>query len=88
MKRIVLILCLALTTSSFLNAQKKSELIAEIHELKTELDSTKALVSDARKNERIGLTRAESFEAQVKELQDANATLLKNLNAFANISNW
>lgn len=87
MKRILLILCFTFTTSSFLYAQKKSELIKEIQDLKTELDSTKALVADARKNERIGLARAESFKAQVTELQDANATLLKNLNSFAEVSN-
>ena len=87
MKRILLILCFTFATSSFLFAQKKSELIKEIQDLKTELDSTKALVADARKNERIGLARAESFKAQVTELQDANATLLKNLNSFAEVSN-
>ena len=87
MKRSILSLILLLVTSSFLFAQKKSELLAEISALKSELDSTKAQVTEAKKNEKIGLTRAASFEAQVKELQDANATLLKNLNSFAEVSN-
>jgi len=87
MKRITLTLCVLFIFSSFLYAQKKSELIAEIAALKTELDATKAEVSEAKKNEKIGLARAESFEVQVKELQDANATLLKNLNSFATVSN-
>jgi len=87
MKRIILSISILLISSSFLFAQRKSELIAQIDALKTELDSTKAEVSLAKKNERIGVARAESFEAQVKELQDANATLLKNLNSFAEVSN-
>ncbi len=73
------------TTSIF--AQRKSDLIAEIASLKTELDSTKAIVVEAKKNERVGLARAESFESQVRELQDANATLLKNLSSFTEVSN-
>ncbi|NJB70060.1 ABC-type transporter Mla subunit MlaD [Saonia flava] len=76
-----------LFTSIAVHAQKKSELLMEIQTLKVQLDSTKALVTEARKNERVSLARAESFESQVKELQDANATLLKNLNSFAEISN-
>lgn len=87
MKQIILTICILIISSSFLFAQKKSELIAEITALKTELDATKAEVTEAKKNEKIGLARAESFESQVKELQDANATLLKNLNSFAEVSN-
>jgi len=87
MNRILLTLSIVLVSSSFLFAQRKSDLIAQIDELKTELDSTKAVVVQAKKNEKIGLARAESFESQVKELQDANATLLKNLNSFAEVSN-
>ena len=87
MKRIILSLILLLISSSYLLAQKKSELISEISTLKTELETTKAMVAEARKNEKISLARAASFETQVKELQDANATLLKNLNSFAEVSN-
>ncbi|MBT8307998.1 MAG: hypothetical protein KJN85_13740 [Maribacter sp.] len=87
MKRILLFLSILFVSSSFLFAQRKSDLIAQIDALKTELDSTKAVVALAKKNEKIGLARAESFESQVKELQDANATLLKNLNSFAEVSN-
>ena len=87
MKRIILTLCVLFISSSFLYAQKKRELITEIAALKTELEVTKAEVSGAKKNEKIELARAESYEVQVKELQDANATLLKNLNSFATVSN-
>jgi len=87
MKRIILTISILLVSSSFLFAQRKSDLIAQIDALKTELDSTKAVVTNAKKNEKIGLARAASFETQVKELQDANSTLLKNLNSFASVSN-
>ncbi len=87
MKPIILTLSILLASTSFLFAQRKSDLILQIDALKTELDSTKSVVAQAKKNERIGLARAESFETQVKELQDANATLLKNLNSFAEVSN-
>ncbi|MBD1261305.1 hypothetical protein HZY62_11940 [Maribacter polysiphoniae] len=87
MKQILLSLTLILISTTSIFAQRKSDLIAEIASLKTELDSTKAIVIKAKKNEKVGLARAESFESQVKELQDANATLLKNLNSFAEVSN-
>ncbi len=87
MKRIILSISILLVSSSFLFAQRKSDLIAQIDALKIELDSTKTVVTQAKNNEKIGLARAESFELQVKELQAANATLLKNLNSFAQVSN-
>ncbi|WP_405382033.1 hypothetical protein [Maribacter sp. LLG6340-A2] len=69
-----------------LQAQKKSELIAQNQELKFQLDSIKRIVSTAQRNEKLGLLRAEEMQVQVKELQDANATLMKNLNSFATLS--
>lgn len=67
-------------------AQKKSELIAQNQELKFQLDSIKNIVSTAQRNEKIGLSKAEELQSQVTELQDANATLMKNLNSFATLS--
>lgn len=87
MKRIITTLSLLFITTINLQAQKKSELFLEIKNLKTELDSTKTLVVEARKNERVSLTKSESYESQVKELQAANATLLQNLSNFAKVSN-
>lgn len=78
---------LTLLVFSFLAlGQKKSDLLAEINQLKTERDSLKSLVTTAQKNEKVSTARADSFESQVTELQDANATLMKNLNTFAEIS--
>lgn len=71
---------------STLHAQKKSELIEQNQELKFQLDSVKRIVSTAQRNEKLGLLRAEEMQVQVTELQDANATLMKNLNSFATLS--
>ncbi len=87
MKRTLLVFLLLSATYSTVQAQKKSELFAQIEALKSELDSVNGLVTTARKNEKVSTARAESFEVQVVELQDANATLLKNLTSFAEVSN-
>lgn len=87
MKKIILLFGMSLFLGTIVHAQKKSELIAEIDGLKKELDSVKSLVTVAQKNERVATVKAESFESQVQELQDANATLMKNLNSFAEVSN-
>ena len=67
-------------------AQKKSELIDQNQELKFKLDSISRIVSTAQHNEKLGLQRADALQTQVTELQDANATLMKNLNSFAALS--
>lgn len=88
MKRFLLLFCFVLiSTPALLQAQKKSELLAEIQTLRSQLDSVKGLVTDAQRNERLSVAKAASYETQVQELQAANATLLKNLNSFAEVSN-
>lgn len=86
MKRILLSLGFILVLSISVNAQKKSELLAEISTLKTELDSVNNKVAEAQRNEKASLAKAESFEAQALELRDANKTLMKNLNSFSQLS--
>jgi len=86
MKRILLSLSFVLALSVSANAQKKSELIAEINTLKTQLDSVNNQVAEAQRNEKASLAKAESFEAQALELRDANKTLMKNLNSFSQLS--
>ena len=68
-------------------AQRKSDLINEINTLKTQLDTTSTALADSRKNEKISFAKSESYEKQVRDLQSANTTLLKNLNSFAQVSN-
>ncbi len=87
MRQFILIFCIMLFSSISLSAQNKSVLIAEVHTLKMQLDSLKSELFNARKTEKVSLAKAESYETQVTELQDANTTLLKNLNSFAEVSN-
>ncbi|MEP3210157.1 MAG: hypothetical protein ABJN95_13240 [Maribacter sp.] len=86
MKRILLSLSCIVVVSISVNAQKKSELIAEINTLKSQLDSVSNQVAEAQRNEKASLAKAESFEAQAMELRDANKTLMKNLNSFSQLS--
>ncbi len=87
MKYILLVFCLTLFTVTTLQAQKKSELIAQIDDLESQLNAMKSEVSKSRNNEKIAAAQSESFQTQVTELQDANTTLMQNLNSFAEVSN-
>jgi len=87
MYKTTLSLLLIVLFTSITQAQRKSDLIAEIALLKSQLDSVSGEVAEAKKNERIGLAEAESYKTQVTELQNANSTLMKNLNSFAEVSN-
>ncbi len=69
-----------------MHAQSKKELQAEIDQLQADLARKDSLITSAQKEERISKARAESFENQVAELQNANATLLKNLKIFTEAS--
>lgn len=75
-----------LLVTFYAHGQRKSDLISENQNLKFELDSIKQTVGTAKQNERIGLLKADELQKQVTGLQDANATLLKNLNSFAALS--
>lgn len=86
MRNIIVLTVVALLGCSSLQGQKKSELISQNQELKFQLDSVNGIIKDAKRSERIGLQKAEELQAQVTELQDANATLMKNLNSFASLS--
>ena len=86
MKRILPLFALVLFIHTGLQSQKKSELIAQNQELKFELDSINRIVAGANSSERISTLKANELQKQVSELQDANATLLKNLNSFAALS--
>lgn len=68
------------------NAQKKMELFAEINSLKQQKDSLMNQVNEAKRNERASAVKTESYKKQVAELQDANATLMKNLTTFTSVS--
>ncbi len=86
MKRPLLLFLLIFGSWATVTAQKKSELITENNALRSQLDSVNGLVFEAQKDSRVNIAKAESLESQVNELQDANATLLKNLTSFAEVS--
>ena len=44
------------------------------------------MVSTSQRNEKLANQRSDEYQSQVTELQDANATLMKNLNSFAALS--
>lgn len=83
----ILVLLVALLGLTSLSGQRRSELMARIDTLELRLSESEAAVQTARQNEKASLTKAESYEAQVNELKAANATLLTNLNSFAQVSN-
>lgn len=68
------------------NAQKKSDLFEQINDLKVQLDSVKREAAKAQRNEKASVTKMESYEKQVAELQDANKTLMGNLTKFTTVS--
>lgn len=85
--RNIFVLCVVVVLGCVsLQGQKKSELISQNQELKYQLDSVNRVISDAKQGEKISLLKAEELQIQVTELQDANATLMKNLNSFATLS--
>ncbi len=87
MKTFLTTLFLIICTSVTLQAQRKSELIEKIESLRSQLDSVKSEVLDARKNEKVAEARATSFEAQVADLQTSNNNLMSNISNFTAVSN-
>ncbi len=83
-KALLLVVLLVAITS--IQAQNKRELQEEIATLKQELAKKDSTINSAKQQERISTARAEAFENQVSELQDANATLLQNLKVFTEAS--
>lgn len=83
-KSLLLLVLIALSCS--LQAQNKRELMAEIDELRAELLKKDSVIASAQQKEKVSTARASVFEQQVSELQNANATLLKNLKIFTEAS--
>lgn len=67
--------------------QRRSDLMAEIDTLMIRLASVEDSLVQAQKEQKASKAMAEAYAAQVFELKDANATLLKNLGNFAEVSN-
>ncbi|MDL5511916.1 OmpA family protein [Arenibacter sp. M-2] len=86
MKRIFTILVL-LMYISVSQAQSKKDLILEVDGLRSKLRETETALAESKREERIASAKVESYEAQVNELKETNANLLKNLNSFTEASN-
>lgn len=80
-------LTILLLLSIFLvTAQKKSELLIQIDTLSTQLDSLKNELAASKRTQKASEATAQSLQKQLKDLQEANTTLLRNLNNFAEVS--
>ncbi len=79
-------LILTLSISSFIAAQSKKDLIAELSQLKQEFKTVQEALNESKKNERINSTRVQSMETQVADLKETNASLLKNMGGFTKLS--
>ena len=86
MKRIFTILVF-LMYISISQAQSKKDLILEVDDLRSKLRESETALSGSKREEKIASAKVESYEAQVNELKETNANLLKNLNSFTEASN-
>jgi len=75
-----------LTFTISLQAQRKSELFAQIETLKSEKDTLTQALAQAKRSISASEAKAETFEMENTSLRDANATLLKNLTSFSELS--
>ncbi|MCL6265805.1 hypothetical protein [Flagellimonas myxillae] len=83
-KQLLLLLCLIVTATGF--SQKKSELFEQIDDLETQLGDVQQQLLEAKRNISSTNAKAEALETENVGLRDANATLLKNLSSFSELS--
>lgn len=84
-KRITLaLLCAACTFVA--QGQKKKDLLDEVAQLKKEVAALNDSVSVTKRKANKSKSQAEVFEKENQELREANATLLKNLSSFSQLS--
>ena len=83
-KPLLLLCCLFAVTFSF--SQKKSELFAQIDDLETQIGEIKQQLAKAKREISSSTAKASTLEAENVGLRDANATLLKNLSSFSELS--
>lgn len=79
-------LCLLLVSEAA-QAQRRTDLLVQIDTLQARVRSLQTELSESQAREKASLAKAQSYEVQVNELKDANATLLQNLGSFADVSN-
>ncbi|MCK0156711.1 hypothetical protein MWU65_05940 [Cellulophaga sp. F20128] len=86
MKKITLLTFVILMITSISFAQKKSDLLFQIENLKDSIAKTNTSLAEAKKSEKVSLAKSELFESQATELQEANKSLLNNLKSFTQVS--
>lgn len=69
------------------SGQRKSDLIVQIDSLQSQVRALQTSLSESQAREKASAAKASSYEVQVNELKEANATLLQNLGNFADVSN-
>lgn len=82
--KLLFIFLLALSTNVF--AQRKSDLIAEIDDLKSKISEVEQELAKAKREISSSNAKAETLAAENAGLRDANATLLGNLGNFSELS--
>lgn len=86
MKKITLLTFVILMITSISFAQRKSDLLFQIENLKDSIAKTNTSLAEAKKSEKVSLAKSELFESQATELQEANKSLLNNLKSFTQVS--
>jgi len=86
MKKTTFIPLLFVLTGILVQAQKKKDLIFQIEELTSKLDTTETALLKAKSVEKSSLARVTAVEAQLSEVRQTNATLLQNLKSFSEVS--
>ena len=80
------ILFVFLLFSGAVAAQKKSELFAQIEELKYEKQELEQQLAEIKREVSSSKAKAETLETENVSLREANATLLTNLTSFSELS--
>ena len=83
-KNIPIVLFLLISIAAF--SQRKSDLIAEIDNLNSKISEVEQELAKAKREISSSNAKAETLETENAGLRDANATLLKNLGNFSELS--
>lgn len=86
MKSIVLFIILVFGMNSYVSAQSKKDLLAEIDNLRAKLSDTQTDLIESHRNESTSKAQMESMEVQMKNLEETNASILSKMGGFTQLS--
>ena len=86
MKSNILFVFLAFTMSTYINAQSKKDLLAEVEKLRTELSTKSSEITELRTKESVSKSKVEALEVHMKELEDTNNSILSKMGSFTQLS--